>query len=125
MLNSSQASGQYYNFSNVRYGAPPVGKLRFSAPVSPAVIADNASKPLNDGSKGVSCHQVSPAWFVYSNDWLVNGTAAFNISAGYQVPPFPASPPVDPTATEDCLFLDIMTPKAVFDAAGQGKGAPV
>ena len=32
---------------------------------------------------------------------------------------------VDPRTTEDCLFLDVHVPKAIFDAQGQGKGAPV
>jgi carboxylesterase type B len=117
-----QQSGQYYNFSNVRYGAPPVGKLRFSAPTTPAL---NGVKPLNDGSRAVTCFQTIPAWTVYSADWIANGTAAFNISAGYQMPQLAATPPPDPTASEDCLFLDVMVPQAVFEAAGQGKGAPV
>ncbi len=28
-------NGQYYNFSNIRYAEPPVGNLRFAAPVTP------------------------------------------------------------------------------------------
>lgn len=32
-------------------------------------------------------------------------------------------PKQDPTATEDCLFLDVMVPKGVFDNAGKGYGA--
>ncbi|KAK5036087.1 hypothetical protein LTR13_005657 [Exophiala sideris] len=115
-------SGQYYNFSNVRYGAPPVGNLRFSAPVPPST---NGTKIFNDGSRAVTCFQAVPAWTAYTADWVVNGTAAFNISAGYQVPPLAATPPADPTATEDCLFLDVMVPQAIFETAGQGQGAPV
>lgn len=34
-------------------------------------------------------------------------------------------PAVDPRTTEDCLFLDVVVPKAIFDNAGKGKGAPV
>ncbi|KAH0267037.1 hypothetical protein KCU71_g19646, partial [Aureobasidium melanogenum] len=29
-------TGGYYNFSNIRYAAPPVGDLRFAAPQAPA-----------------------------------------------------------------------------------------
>ncbi|EXJ69648.1 uncharacterized protein A1O5_06719 [Cladophialophora psammophila CBS 110553] len=115
-------SGQYYNFSNVRYGAPPLGKLRFSAPQAPST---NGTKVFNNGSRAVTCFQVLPAWAIYSADWIANGTAAFNISAGYQVPKLASTPPFDPTATEDCLFLDVMVPRAIFEAAGQGPGAPV
>ncbi|KAJ9603666.1 hypothetical protein H2200_011852 [Cladophialophora chaetospira] len=116
------SSGQYYNFSNVRYGAPPVGKLRFSAPTTPST---NGSKVFNDGSKAVTCFQTVPAWTLYSADWVANGTAAFDIPAGYHVPPLGNTAPPDPTATEDCLFLDVMVPQAVYNAAGKGQGAPV
>lgn len=36
-------------------------------------------------------------------------------------------PPMDPRTTEDCLFLDVLTPKSVYDNKdkNQGKGAPV
>lgn len=32
---------------------------------------------------------------------------------------------MDPRTTEDCLFLDVVVPKRIFDNAGQGSGAPV
>ncbi|KFX96250.1 hypothetical protein V490_03445 [Pseudogymnoascus sp. VKM F-3557] len=114
-------SGQYYNFSNVRYAAPPVGKLRFAPPTSPK----KSNKPVfNDGSNPVTCIQALPYWFTFTADWLVNGTDAFNISAGYQVPDIQTMPPQSPQMSEDCLFLDIMTPKKVFDNAKKGKKGP-
>jgi carboxylesterase type B len=122
LLIDSQESGQYYNFSNIRYGMPPLGDLRFKASVPPYA----AVPVFNDGSKGVSCHQVLPAWGALSAAWLTNGTAAFNISAGYQPPNITALPVKrDPTASEDCLFLDLMVPKNIFQKAGHGKGAAV
>ena len=30
------STGQFYNFSNIRYAAPPTGNLRFRAPQPPA-----------------------------------------------------------------------------------------
>ena len=119
LTSSVKESGQYYNFSNVRYGAPPLGNLRFSAPTAPT------GRVFNDGSKVVTCHQALPGWANTSAAWIVNGTAAFNISAGYQPPNITTLPPADPTASEDCLFLDLMVPKAIFDKAGYGEGAPV
>lgn len=32
---------------------------------------------------------------------------------------------MDPRTTEDCLFLDVVVPQAIFDQAGSGEGAPV
>ena len=106
----------------MRYAAPPLGKLRFSAPVAPS---SNGTKVFNDGSRAVTCFQEVPLWGLYAAGWIANGTAAFNISEGYQVPPLAAAPPPDPTASEDCLFLDVMVPQAVFNGAGHDKGAPV
>lgn len=31
------STGAFYNFSNIRYAAPPTGKNRFAAPKAPAV----------------------------------------------------------------------------------------
>ena len=117
----AQESGQYYNFSNVRYGAPPLGNLRFAAPVPPT----GNGAVFNDGSQGVTCVQAVPAWTNTSIAWVTEGTAAFNISAGYQPPNVTSLPPIDPETSEDCLFLDVMVPKSIFDQAGQGSGAPV
>lgn len=117
------ASGQYYNFSNVRYAAPPVGDLRFAKPTSPTGF-----RVFNNGSKAVTCNQVIPSWGNTTAAWEANGTAAFNISAGYHPPnitTLPANSDVQPGATEDCLFLDLMVPKAIFDSAGNDSGAPV
>lgn len=116
-----QVSGQYYNFSNVRYAAPPIGNLRFTGPTAPST----AHKVFNDGSNAVTCFQGIPAWTNLSDAWIANGTAAFNISAGYQPPNITTLPPQDPSETEDCLFLDIMVPKSIFENAGRKSGAPV
>ncbi|RFU79745.1 alpha beta-hydrolase [Trichoderma arundinaceum] len=48
---------QYYNFSNIRYGAPPVGDLRFTLPVLPTT----RDRKLNLGRQGVICPQASPS----------------------------------------------------------------
>ncbi|KAF4630028.1 hypothetical protein G7Y89_g8116 [Cudoniella acicularis] len=114
-------SGQYYNFSNIRYGAAPTGNLRFAAPTTPVTNIP----VFNDGSKAVTCIQASPAWGAYTVAWLTEGLAAFNISAGYQPPNITTMPAQDPTASEDCLFLDVMVPKNIFEKAGKSIGAPV
>lgn len=119
---TTQESGQYYNFSNIRYGEPPLGDLRFAAPIKPS----QTDQPVfNDGSKAVTCVQAVPAWTQYTTAWLTKGTDAFNISEGYRPPNITELPPKDPQASEDCLFLDVMVPKAIFDQAGNGTGAPV
>jgi carboxylesterase type B len=75
----------------------------------------------------VTCIEALPAWGSTTAAWEVNGTAAFDIAAGYQPPNITALPAEDiqPGASEDCLFLDLMVPKPIFDNAGRGPGAPV
>lgn len=106
----------------MRYGAAPVGNLRFSPPTAPKKTRNPV---FNDGSKPVTCIQAIPYWTTYSAAWVVNGTAAFNISEGYQPPDITSMPPQDPQMSEDCLFLDIMVPKKIFNNANNGPGAPV
>jgi hypothetical protein len=70
------------------------------------------------------CPQAVPVWFtdiapIFLVDYLTGQQFAgsTNISSyGYT----PA--PLDPRTTEDCLFLDVLTPQEVFES---GKGAPV
>jgi cholinesterase len=105
----------------VRYGAPPVGNLRFAAPKSPEL----GHPVFNNGSKAVTCIQAVPYWTNFTTAWVTNLTAAFNISAGYQPPNITYLPPQDPQEQEDCLFLDVMVPKKIFDNADGCNGAPV
>lgn len=46
--------------------------------------------------------------------------SSFNVSSGGG-----GLPQIDPRTTEDCLFLDVVVPKKIFDNAGSGSGAPV
>ncbi|KAK9367927.1 alpha/beta-hydrolase, partial [Lipomyces kononenkoae] len=96
-----------YNFSNVRYAAPPLGPLRFRAPVRPIEI----NRTVDDGMTGRICPQAEPAW---------EGTAAAFVKSiltgtNFEPPNSTGIPAVDPRTTEDCLFLDIIVPQAVFD----------
>ncbi|KAN0099014.1 alpha/beta-hydrolase [Hyaloscypha variabilis] len=45
-------TGAFYNFSNIPYGQPPLGNLRFSAPLKPII---NDTKSVNNGSRFALC----------------------------------------------------------------------
>lgn len=104
-----------YNFSNIRYAAPPVGDLRFRAPVWPRQNRTH----IQDGSVGRMCPQASPIWeddiepaFLLS---LMEGT---NFNQSTNISSYPYVPQkMDPRTTEDCLFLDVVVPKKIFDRA--------
>ncbi|KAH8799840.1 acetylcholinesterase precursor [Xylogone sp. PMI_703] len=116
-------TGQFYNFSNVPYAAPPVGKLRFSAPVAHSI--PHGKLPVNDGSRYAVCPQGIPAWTAVTTQWLTEGLGSINISAGYQPPNITSLPTPLYGTSEDCLLLDILVPKAIFDNRSRGEGAPV
>ncbi|KAG8530649.1 uncharacterized protein KY384_004004 [Bacidia gigantensis] len=95
------ATGAYYNFSNIRYAAPPLGDLRWAAPKPPVDAAG-----VQDGSVGYICSQSIPTWF---------GAAIGGLG------PLLQSFPADSSSqqqSEDCLFLDVMAPTQVFKSAG-------
>lgn len=98
-------TGAYYNFSNIRYAAPPIGDLRWRAPQDP--MTDNRN--VQDGSLGFICPQAAPLWFSRGN------TALGNLSA--VIPPSASSQ----TENEDCLFLDVIAPTKSFPARFQRK----
>ena len=102
-------TGQYYNFSNIRYAAPPLGSLRWKAPQDPP----RSRKRIKYGSVGYICPQASPLWFQEAN------TALGNLSA--VIPPAASSQ----AENEDCLFLDVIVPIKLFDRRRSRRLAPV
>ncbi|KAI5787321.1 carboxylesterase family protein-like protein, partial [Geopyxis carbonaria] len=84
-----------YTFSNIRYAAPPLGALRFTAPAPP--VHNRTLQTPDTGAR--QCPQAPPLW---TRD---------------------PSPP--PSGSEDCLFLDVVVGETVFAARGKGAGAPV
>ncbi|PIA97498.1 Lipase 1 [Cercospora beticola] len=120
-------TGNYYNFSNIRYAQPPVGDLRFRAPLPPV---ENRTA-VETGEVDRICPQANPAWLLTATQFVPsylagkrNFTAAdFNVSSSGSA----SLPEQDPRTTEDCLFLDVQVPKEIFDRAGADdfEGAPV
>ncbi|KAE9363396.1 alpha/beta-hydrolase, partial [Stipitochalara longipes BDJ] len=121
---SYNATGQYYNFTNIRYGAPPLGNLRFSAPVAPLTVTPGIQ---DGGSVPVQCVSAIPNWVIVGEEWLIEGIQSVDVDAGYTPPNLTTLPPPVQGVSEDCLFLDVLTPQAVFEKAGGVgyAGAPV
>ncbi|OCL11078.1 alpha/beta-hydrolase [Glonium stellatum] len=89
-LVESPDGNTFFNFSNIRYAAPPVGSLRFQAPLDPI---NNRSAGVQDGSYGKICPQAYAPW---QNSALVTAPPGENES-------------------EDCLFLDVVVSKETWD----------
>lgn len=94
---------------------------------------------MQDGSQPRICPQATPAWSFIARQFVIalvtGNVASFNYTQAQQqlaayIASGAANTPPLPGTTEDCLFLDVHTPKAVFDNASkyqqQGSGgAPV
>lgn len=55
---SFNQTGDFYNFANIRYAAPPTGDLRFRAPQKPQRNRAEVQTGLTDRI----CAQSNPAW---------------------------------------------------------------
>ncbi|KAK4936512.1 hypothetical protein LTR10_022619 [Elasticomyces elasticus] len=133
---SFNETGQLYSFSNIRFAQPPIGDLRFAAPVPPT----GRDPVAQNGSVGRICPQAVPNWSPIASEleaYIIAGNvSSFNYTALNQqlqlaLQNAPPTPQTDGRATEDCLFLDVIVPKAVFDKRNsrlrrwQNGGAPV
>ncbi|KAL6692275.1 alpha/beta-hydrolase [Trichoderma pleuroticola] len=113
-----------YNFTNIPYAEPPVGSLRWRAPIPPTGVKNT----IQDGSIGKICPQASPNWTItamqFATAWATN-QLPFNYTEAEKIANSSLHT-TDPRTTEDCLVLDVIVPKAVLDKkTSHGKKAPV
>ncbi|KAF2641629.1 alpha/beta-hydrolase [Massarina eburnea CBS 473.64] len=114
-------TGRFYNFSNIRYAAPPVGELRFAPPASP----EENRTAVQSGGAGRICPQAEPAWLSSAVDVLIDLALGVqpNATTAYVPPGANSSSQVlapGPLETEDCLFLDVYVPEQIFNSNGTG-----
>ncbi|KAH7371178.1 carboxylesterase family protein [Pyrenochaeta sp. MPI-SDFR-AT-0127] len=117
-------TGGYYNFSNVRYAAPPVGDLRFRAPVPP----ESNRSAIQDGTTARICPNVRPTWMDAAGRYLYEYVTTGTFPAVKATNSSSSTTSVrvkDSRETEDCLFLDVIVPQSIFSRAAKGKRAPV
>ncbi|KAM5353345.1 hypothetical protein ACJZ2D_016752 [Fusarium nematophilum] len=117
-------TGGYYNFSNIRYAAPPLGHLRFRAPAPPAIDRS----VIQDGLESRMCPQNYPPWMAtigWVPEYLQSGALPNTTAEAGPSTNTSSASPRDPSQNEDCLFLDVMVSQETFKKAGQGYGAPV
>ncbi|CAG8069175.1 unnamed protein product [Penicillium salamii] len=111
-------SDSYYTFSNIRYAAPPLGELRWKAPMPPLT---NRSA-IQSNSASISCAQATTGWQLrtseYTNNYLKTGIVP-NVS-------YSDLSAISAGGVEDCLFLDVQVPHKIFDKhTRDGKLSPV
>ena len=117
------ATGNYYQFANIRYAAPPTGDLRFRAPTKPAVD----KSVVQNGSVDRICAQGIPTWqantlgvvaeYFGGKPYTLDGYEAAISNASFSLPG------INNGATEDCLFLDVYAPRAAFEKSQHNETA--
>ncbi|KAL2050067.1 hypothetical protein ABVK25_009677 [Lepraria finkii] len=100
-----QTAMNIYTFKNIRFGAPPVGELRWAKPAPPAIDTD-----IQDGSYGPICIQAPIKGPQLTGPGASSpvGQATNQFLAGIPIPSFT-------NMSEDCLFLDIYVPAAAVE----------
>ncbi|CAK3970432.1 hypothetical protein DOTSEDRAFT_38631 [Lecanosticta acicola] len=114
-------SAKTYWFNNIRYAKAPLGDLRFRAPQAP----DVDRSVVQNGSVSRTCPQAYPSWLGTSTSYIpqfLMGKTNFTLP---NTTAAAAPPALNPDETEDCLFLDVVVPEAIFEQAGKGYGSPV
>ncbi|KAK0623778.1 Alpha/Beta hydrolase protein [Immersiella caudata] len=105
------ATGEYYSFNNIPYAEPPLGELRFRAPIPLLSV----NRTVNDGSQPRKCLQSGAPWFQHSIPLVIQRLIEGGIS-----PPMGPPPSAPGEQSEDCLLLDVSVPKAAYDAQVAG-----
>ncbi|KAI9151316.1 acetylcholinesterase [Paramyrothecium foliicola] len=122
-----------YKFSNIRYAQAPTGELRFRAPLAP--VTNRTA--IENGSQYRACPQAMPLWqasaYIPIGKYS-SGSVPFSLE-GWKKDIAAGQPPpglletMNDNVSEDCLFLDVHTPRRIFKRAAGGhqidKGAPV
>ena len=100
--------------------------LRWRPPQPPANTV-----MVQEGLEGKVCPQASPAWH-YTEDAFVDclkesefSDCVARVSSSIGQTNATMLPLTDPRITEDCLFLDVLVPWPIFNAADNSSGAAV
>lgn len=104
----------YYNFSNIPYAETPVGDLRFAEPRK----RTTKTKGVNHGTEGRICHQQQVAWVPEQLDFIKSYSLQQDLSPWTKGPPDFSKLPLpdpDPRSSEDCLLLDVVVPKEIWE----------
>ncbi|KAF7502765.1 hypothetical protein GJ744_005182 [Endocarpon pusillum] len=113
---SYNSTTQIYNFTNIRYAQPPLGGTRFAAPVPPV----GRNPVVQNGSIGAVCPHAAPAWSpvgaAFTAAYVTGQPFNFSAAVAALQASNTSAPAPDPRTSEDCLFLDVIVPKPVFDA---------
>lgn len=118
-------TGGYYNFSNIRFAAPPLGQLRFAVPQKP-VAANSTDAVDNGGDYPKACPQALPEWEARAAQFIPSYLLArsTDVERDFKTLSQAATLSYAGIESEDCLFLDVFTPKSIFER-GRNAKAPV
>jgi carboxylesterase type B len=126
LMRGLQETGDYYNFTNIRYGQAPLGQLRWAAPQAPNNTQNDSVSVVDGTEQGGNCPQTFPCWFqiqtAFTKSFLAGEEFDFNSTYAEVYADDVCSQPTPeserlPSETEDCLFLDVFVPRTVFDRA--------
>ncbi|KAF2826422.1 alpha/beta-hydrolase [Ophiobolus disseminans] len=115
-------SGKYLNFSNIPYAEPPTGDFRWAWATPPGERDE-----FNNGSRRAICPQFRAGWMPAAEDFVTDVLLENVLDNKWDVPISPGDyerfkrkPEVHQDSSEDCLLLDVMVPKKVWERRDGG-----
>ncbi|KAI4122739.1 MAG: hypothetical protein LQ341_007275, partial [Variospora aurantia] len=108
-------NGKFVTFKNIPYAEPPIGENRFLAPLP----VQKYTEGVNYGLVENVCPQVQVGWAPKAMEFLMDFPTAAALAkwkdpitaADYGPTQYPPK-----NVSEDCLTLDVMVPKSVWDS---------
>ncbi|CAG8955610.1 hypothetical protein HYFRA_00009564 [Hymenoscyphus fraxineus] len=117
------ASGKYLSFKNIPYAQPPLNEYRWAPPQD----IEEENPKINYGPKSYICPQTPPGWVAIGTNF-VEGFNNKTWDAKWEKPinasDYGAIPKQSDLVSEDCLLLDVMVPKPLWESRKYYK-APV
>lgn len=111
-LASGFGAAQTYNFTNIRCARPPVGNLRFTAPVAPS----ERNLTIKDGSVGAICPHTATHWQAigaeFADAWRGDLAYTYTFYKGLASTITSLEAPPRRDAGANCKFCDGCRPQA-------------
>ncbi|KAL2072020.1 hypothetical protein VTL71DRAFT_11363 [Oculimacula yallundae] len=121
-IHEAENDDHFLAFRNIPYAEPPVEENRFQPPIPPQTVREN----VNNGSVDHKCPQAQVGWFPIEQEFLQGFGKLLDPKWRKKIDPkdYGAMPAPVEGVHEDCLTLDVIVPKRVWENRGNDDSEP-
>ncbi|CZT01721.1 hypothetical protein WAI453_006765 [Rhynchosporium graminicola] len=122
-IHEAESNDEFLAFRNIPYADQNYQDTRFSPPIWPQAISED----VNKGSIDNKCPQAQVGWVPLATEFLQGFDKVLNKKWKKEIKPENYGPMPDPIegVHEDCLTLDVMVPKRVWENRKKKNFEPV